>query len=356
MIFRYSFYSILLFSLFLAGCEVPKISAVGDEDEIIVFADDSLWMNLETLLKETFEDTVYTPQPERWYSLRREPFSQYTQFEKHKNRIVIGTLDGEGEVSSFISSSLGENARKKIESGEEFVINKYDSKARHQLLMFLVAADMKSLELAISIKAPDLLYYFKSMTLRRELVAIDAEKRYHKTEIQDSLEKRYQWTMTIQHDYVVAIDSAQSRFFWIRRATPTDMERWIFVHWVDSADSDHLNEDFVRSLRDTLTKRFYRTYEDDAFVEIAPYNQQIEQINFLGHFAYEMRGNWRFSDKSGGGPFVNYTFYDEPSRRIFMLDGSIFAPRVEKKKLITQVDGLLHTFRFPDKKTEIKGN
>ncbi|MFQ5799653.1 MAG: DUF4837 family protein, partial [Bacteroidota bacterium] len=60
---------------------------------------------------------------------------------------------------------------------------------------------------------------------------------------------------------------------------------------------------------------------------------------------FEMRGLWRFSDQSGGGPFVNYTFYDEPSRRIYAIDGSIFAPRYEKKELILQVDALTHTFQ-----------
>lgn len=346
------FASILLMSLIITSCEMPKTTAIGEDDEIIVFADDTIWTQLEPLLQHSFEDTIYTPQPELWYRLRREPFASYSEFEKHKNRLVVGLLDGTGPVSKFISSSLAPNARKTVESGDEFVINKYDSHARNQIFMFLVGPNLQSLISSITHRAPDLLYFFKSMTLRRELIAINSESRYHKKEIQDSLKSQYKWSMTIQHDYFVAIDSASERFFWVRRANPADMERWIFVHWIDSADPSKLNEKFVITLRDSLTKKFYRTMEEDAHVEIAPYYLQIEQINFLGRFTYEVRGNWRFNDKTGGGPFVNYTFYDEGSGRIFMLDGSIFAPRVEKKKLITQVDGLLHTFTTT---TEQKG-
>jgi len=333
------------FLLIFVSCEAPKPAAIGNDDEIIVFADDDAWEALGPLLQDVLEDTVYTPQPERWYTLRREGFDQYENYEKFKNRLVVGTLDGTGDVSEFVSASLGSQVREKIEAGEESVINKYDSKARQQLLMFLIGPNLKSLESSIRHRAQDMLYFFKKMSLRRELVAIAARGRYDKTEIQDSLLNRYGWSMTVAHDYYVAIDSASARFFWIRRANPADLERWIFVHWIDSADAQKLDGAFMIALRDSLTKRFMRTIDDDAYVQIAPYDLNIDQTSFQNRFAYEMRGNWRFSDKSGGGPFVNYTFYDDSSRRIYMLDGSIFAPRVEKKKLILQVDGLLNTFR-----------
>ena len=55
---------------------------------------------------------------------------------------------------------------------------------------------------------------------------------------------------------------------------------------------------------------------------------------------------------------MNYTFYDEETARIYMLDASIFAPKYYKKSLIQQVDVLLHSFKTesevdPVKKTEL---
>ncbi len=334
------------------SCQAPKPKAEGEEDEIIVFADDLTWNQLGALLREVLEDTVLTPQPERWYVLRREDFDQFSAYERFKNRVVVGTLDGAGPVSEFVTASLGTEARKKVEAGDESVINKYDSKARHQLLMFLIGPELKSLEASIRHRAQDILYFFKKMSLRRELVEIELRSKYEKTEIQNGLESRYGWTMTVGHDYFVAIDSASERFFWMRRANPADLERWIFVHWIDSADVRKLEEPFVLAMRDSITKKFMRTIGDDAYVQIAPYNLNIDKTSFQNRFAFETRGNWRFSDKSGGGPFVNYTFYDDSTRRIYMLDGSIFAPRVEKKKLILQVDGLLNTFRSGNSKTD----
>jgi len=56
------------------------------------------------------------------------------------------------------------------------------------------------------------------------------------------------------------------------------------------------------------------------------------------------QGLWRMKDGSMGGPFINYTFYDEPTKRIYMLDGSVYAPKYYKKKLIQQLDVLLRSF------------
>lgn len=334
-----------LTAVLLTGCGEFKMPATGPDDEIAVFADDTTWQTLEPILRQVFEDTVWTPQPESWFTLKRVPFEEWGDYEKRKNRMIVGPLDGTGAVSSYIRNSLDSTVTNLVLEGKEFVFNKYDSRARGQLLMFLTAQDLKTLGGAIAGKASELSYYFRRISLRRELADIAEEAAYHKRDISRRLARTYGWTMTIQHDYHVAIDSAEARFFWIRRATPADMERWIFIHWRDISDPGILTDQYVLALRDSVTRTFLRTVGDDAFVEIAPYHLKIEKVNFLERFAYETRGNWRFSDKSGGGPFVNYTFYDPSTRRLYMLDGSVFAPRVEKKKLILQVDALLQTFR-----------
>lgn len=345
---------VLVSILLLAAC-TPKTAATGDDHEIIVFADDSTWAALEGALRTALQDTIQTPQPEAWFLLRREEFSRFGALETQKNRMVVGALDGTGEVSAFIRQSLGPDVRTLVENGKESVINKYDSKARGQLLMFLTGPTLPIVKATAENKATDLLYFFKNALLKRELASIASEEKYHKKEIAASLLARYGWTMTVQHDYFVAVDSAGGNFFWMRRANPADLERWIFVHWRDKADPRAMTDAFVIRLRDSLTKAYYKTTGDETFVEIAPYNLEIQTVDFLGRFAYEMRGNWRFRDKSGGGPFVNYTFFDQKTGRLYMIDGSVFAPRVEKKKLVLQVDGLLHTFKTEAEMTEEEG-
>ncbi|MEX2189300.1 MAG: DUF4837 family protein [Bacteroidota bacterium] len=333
------------FSLLLQSCGEVKLKALGDDEEILVFADDDAWQALEPVLREVLQDTVRTPIPETWYVLRRVPFEEWAQYEKHMNRIVVAPLAGEGPVSGHMRSSLEPAVQQLVHDDKEFMFNKYDSHARGQILMFLTASDMVTLKAAIENQRSEILYSFQQMSIRREQAALASERAYHKKDIEQSLLQKYGWTMIIQHDYHVAIDSSGGRFFWVRRANPSDMERWIFVHWRPVSDPSALTESFVLAWRDSITQSYLRTIGDDAHVQIAPYHLKIENVNFLGRYAFETRGNWRFSDKSGGGPFVNYAFYDEASKRFYMLDGSIFAPRVTKRDLILQVDAILHTFK-----------
>ena len=345
---------LLMALLLAASCTPPKPPATGQDDDILLFADDTTWNALEPTIRFVYEDTVYTPIPETWFKVRRVAFSDWASHEADKNRVIIGTLDGDGPVSKYIQAALDSTVKALVSEGKEFFFARYDSKARGQLLMFLVAPTHRDLDLQMRSRAPDLVFYFRNLWLKRELADIESDAKYNKQDISRSLLRRSGWTMTIQHDYVVARDTSEARFFWIRRANPSDLERWIFVAWWDSTSPAMLNDQWIRFARDSVTRKWMRTLDDQAFVEIAPYYQNIEPVDFLGRYAMEMRGNWRFSDKTGGGPFVNETFYDERTQRIYMLDASIFAPRVEKKKLIMQVEALLNTFRTVDALPEEK--
>ena len=62
--------------------------------------------------------------------------------------------------------------------------------------------------------------------------------------------------------------------------------------------------------------------------------------------------------KGMGGPFINYTFFDEKTNRLYMLDGSVYAPKYYKRNLIQQMDVLLQSFMTErevnkDKKNEL---
>ena len=46
-----------------------------------------------------------------------------------------------------------------------------------------------------------------------------------------------------------------------------------------------------------------------------------------------------------GGPFKNYTFYDPLSRRIYMIDISVYAPERDKMPSLRQLNLIARTFR-----------
>ena len=49
----------------------------------------------------------------------------------------------------------------------------------------------------------------------------------------------------------------------------------------------------------------------------------------------------------GGGPFVNCTFYDQATDRVYMLDGSVYAPDDDKMDFVRRMEVMARTFRTP---------
>ena len=351
------FFIVAILTAVFSGCGT-KPKATGQEDEIYVISDSAEYIEMEASLLQVFGKIIYTPQPEHLFSLIRKSYNELNRVENKKNVIIAAPLNSGSYVSRYINSILDSSVKAIVNKNDSAVfVNKYDLWARDQLVMILTAPDMQTLNDNILKEHDNLLYYFQKISNARLYNSL-YNPRYEKVEVEARLLKKYQWIIYVQADFLLALDKPQDNFVWLRRGHRTDMERWIFVHWIENGSPAFLNPDSIDSVRNYLTEKYYRTSDDKSYVEIADSYKTTTEVNFQGRYALMTQGLWRFSDKSGGGPFVSYTFYDEASKRIYMLDGSIFAPKYYKKKLIQQVDVTLQSFKTendlsPEKKEDL---
>lgn len=355
------FLSFLFFAVFviinlhLIGCEPHLKPSFGKEDEIFVLADSTQWENYYEILSPIFEKEIITPQPEILFNLKRIDFSELNKYKNRKNLLIITTLSNSDQVSDYVKSILDSASYQLIKSGNEFVIRKKNVWAKDQVLVIMASNSIEELRIRAFRNSDNLLYYFQKASDERVMNNLYNPK-YERKELEAKYLKNYGWMLYIQADFVEAINNPAEKFVWLRRSPDTDMERWMFVHWIDSVNADKLNNDFIINTRNEMTKKFYKTMDDNAYVEIAKENTSLNEYNLNGRYAIFTQGLWRMNDFSMGGPFVNYTFYDEASKRIYMLDGSVFSPRYEKKSLIQQVDVNLRTFRTKEELPKEKIN
>ncbi|MCX7797668.1 MAG: DUF4837 family protein [Melioribacter sp.] len=328
--------------IFLASCNVKK-QAVGNEDDIIVFADSLEYYNLEASLLTVFNKIIYTPQPENLFNLIRKDLSALEKNKYKKNIIFIAPLNSNSEVARYIKSLLSNDVKKLIYADSVSVINKYNLWADNQLVMIITSPTIEQLNKNILKESENLLYYFQKISNDRLFKSL-YNSRYEQKKVEAKLLKDYGWMIYIQSDFILALNKPEDNFVWLRRGPGTEMERWIFVHWIDNASPALLNKDSIYAIRNRLTEKYYRTSDDSSYVEISDDYKTTKEVNFLNRYALMTQGLWRMKDGSMGGPFINYTFYDEPTKRIYMLDGSIYAPKYYKKKLIQQVDVIMRSF------------
>ena len=124
---------IAILFFFLFACTNSQKPAIGNDDDIIVIADSSLYYELEAEMLHVFEKIIYTPQPENLFNLKRENLGKLNSLKTRKNIIILGTLDSDDKVSEYIKKSLDSSVTNMIKSGEEIFINQNDLWAKNQL-------------------------------------------------------------------------------------------------------------------------------------------------------------------------------------------------------------------------------
>ena len=341
----------LLLSLF--SCTNYQKPAIGNGDDIIVIADSALYYELEAEMLHVFEKIIYTPQPENLFNLQREDFSKIRKLQNRKNIIILGTLDSEDKTSKYIKASLDSSVTELVKNNEESFINKSNLWAKDQLVMFLVSNSIDELKKNILKENEDLLYSFRKASNQRLFSKLYKPSLELKKTKADILNK-YGWTLYIQPAVEFAISDSGNNFVWLRSGRNTPIERWMFVHWIENANARYLNTDSLINIRNRVTEKHYKASDDSVYVDIAygMSKPMVSEANFNGRYALMSQGFWKFSDKSGGGPYISYSFLDEKSGRFYMIDASIFAPKYYKKKLLQQADVVLNSFKTIDELSE----
>ncbi|MBV6511990.1 MAG: hypothetical protein FMNOHCHN_01479 [Ignavibacteriaceae bacterium] len=346
-------YSLILSAtlLIFSGCETTQQPARGFEDEIFVFADSLEFAELQESLSQVFEKEIETPQPERLFTIRRADITQLNNLKTFKNVVFIAPLNSGSQVSRYIETVLDSSAREKMERGEGAFISRKNFWAKGQLMMIITAKDMATLEYELLRNSDKLLYGFQKASDERLKAGLMGSKFEDKKAGAALLEK-FDWTIYVQKDYKIAITDTENKFAWIRRTPNTELEIWIFIHWIDNADPSLLNKDSIYAIRSRITEKYIRTSDDKDYVVVGDSAYTVTETNFNGRYALLTQGLWHMTDKFMGGPFLSYTFYDESSRRIYMLDGSVYAPKYYKRNLIQQADVVLQSFRLKSEMTE----
>ncbi|SHK19435.1 DUF4837 family protein [Rhodothermus profundi] len=328
--------------------------AIGKNGEIQVVIDSTLWTGpVGEALRLALGYYVQTlPNPEPLFTLRPiEPRTQddLDRIKKFKNVLFVAALRDSSRVSRLVQQAFSAEALQAVRAGSAAVVPRRDLWRRRQLVYFVVAETDSQLAAAIRQATPRLRAAFNEMA--REWLAAEMFEKGRQFHLEDTLMAHHGFAVNVQHDYVIVLDT--TRFVWLRRVLP-DTWRSLFVYYEENADPARLTPAWIYATRDSLTRRYLQG-NAGGFVQI-DYRQPLETraIDFLGRYGYETRGLWhmvteladgRLFPAGMGGPFVNYTFYDQQSGRLYMIDGMVFAPGFRKREFLRQMEVIAYTFR-----------
>jgi len=317
----------------ICGCST-QFSASGEWNKIVVFAHDNDWNVIAQSTKSIFERIIHTPQEEKMYEVYHPPFENFKTFDRRRFVIIAGTLETPGLIGNFIQSVVIPGIESEIEAGT-YIFTRENQWADKQVAVFLIAPDIQKLQSVIEENA-ERLYRIIDDSRNRYIKTIMYEKK-EQVKLSKRILDDYNFTIRIQHGYQIARENPEEKYIWLRRFRP---DRMIFIHWVDTTNADIIPENWVVAKREFLAKNFI----DNAVIDSKTFT--VKQTLFLDYYAVELRGFWMKKEASIGGPLINYTFFDDETSRIYMIDLMLLAPEypAEKELYIRQLEIIARTF------------
>jgi hypothetical protein len=347
----------MLSAILLASCSRDyRPRASGQTGTVTVVMDTTDWRGIVgEATRALFQDDIQTlPQVEPMFSLDYVDLTSIDQFDRsirpRKYLFFAGALDDTSNVARFVTSRLDSTHQAEVLRGEAGLFQEEDAWMSEQLVFFATATSDTALAGTIRENAESVRFHYNNATRRhmeREMFS-----RLRQTEIEEAMQDSHSFSVKVQHDYLVAVDT--TNFYWMRRFVDDTNWRNLFVYYAEDADPAPITLPWVVEVRDRLTETWLTGNLDDFVLIDQRLPLEAKEIDFLGRYGLETRGLWhmvgydsegQLRNAGGGGPFVNYTFYDEEQGRIYMIDGMVFAPKYEKRELLRQMEVIAHTFK-----------
>ena len=79
--------------------------------------------------------------------------------------------------------------------------------------------------------------------------------------------------------------------------------------------------------------------------EVLLYPEPRVEVNFDGKYAVQIRGMWKTNSLSMGGSFVGYVVVDEKLKRLYYIEGFLYAPGRNQREYLRELDVILRTFK-----------
>ena len=289
----------------------------GKTHNILLIMDNNDWKSSigDSIRKYFASEFSDLPQVEPIFSLRQTTNDMYNGVYKVVRNVIVVK---QGKIS-----------------GVRFYKNKY---AKPQLITVIEGENKEHLKKIIS-------KHSKSIIAKYEIAEIKNLQAKHRESLRDNsdIEKEFNITIDIP-DFFNTVDH-QDKYFWLRRDIKNG-EQDIQLYQVPLQDSLDYSGERIINYRDSICKKHIPGPTENTYmktdVNISP-SQIFTTINGLK--AIETRGHWNMKNDFMGGPYVNYSIIDKKNKRIIVAEGFIYAPAVDKRDYMVQLEAILKTLK-----------
>jgi hypothetical protein len=320
-------FTLLAISLAFLSCNnkssnqriIPASS--GNINSLLVVVDNILW---EENIGESIRDIFAAPVPalnqeEPLFTISQMPTQVFSGFAT-KNRIVLKIEKGKPA-----NTSIGE-----------------DTFAKPQTVIVVSGKTNQEIIDQMKANADKIIAAFKNEEIKENQRRINISL-FDTKPIQDQLK------VDIKFPTAYRIATHDNNFFWIRKDINTgNMDFLIYevpMNQIRKSDSTTVG-DIIR-MRDSIGKAHIQSSVEGAYMiteeAYAPY---VFDTTIDGKPTIETKGIWDMKNAFMSGPFVNYAIEDKANNRYVVVEGYVFAPSVEKRDHIFELEAILRSVKI----------
>lgn len=349
----------IILLVYLSSCSIDLDesgvlpTASGEAGEVVLVMDSAKWAGA---LGEEIRKTFRAPVPGL---LQDEPLFDLVYVDPYKltnvlkgaqNLIFVTSLEGNRRGDQILKNYFTQESLQRIENDSSiFMYTKENEWAKGQSVLHLFQKDNKLLIDKIIANRKKLQNHFidiDKVRLRRAVYKPSRQKN-----LENILLDEHQFFIQVPYGYKTALN--KDKLVWLRQVgQPVDKN--FFITYTDyQSESEFHSENLVN-----FRNRKWRTHllGDDtlSYMVVQPLAQlDTAVVNFQGKYSVTLRGSWKLENNSMGGPFISHAFVDEVQKRLYYIEGFVYAPGKNKRDLLREMEVVLATFRSaPDLEKE----
>ncbi len=289
----------------------------GGRLDIIVVAEESLWQDSpgEVFRRYFNEPQAGLPQGEPIFNIRQVTPEQFGNLLQRSRNVVV------------------------IEKGDAGFVWEQNKYAQPQQFVTFSAADKDALVKLIeenearavtTIHDSEMRYLQKRVTAKAQPVA--------------STLKEHNITLQIPPAFEKSVEQDDLLVYWNKTLKT---QQGIIIHFEPINDNETALGARIIPLRDSLTKLHVPGDNEGSYMrveDIVPPTFNPMEID--GRYTIETRGLWRTEGDFMGGAFISYTIYDDLNNQKITLDGFLYAPEVDKRNFVLEIEAVLRSIEF----------
>jgi hypothetical protein len=326
--------AILLTALLLSvcGCSQKKLPALGPSNLLTIVTNLSPLDPAIQAVEAAFTKPVTSVEEESRYSFEVHGLGALARQRDARNLVLVADLSKRDAVSGKVREVLGGKRFAELLGRAGWAVLP-NVEALGQTMVVVAGRDTTAILGLLAADAGRLYARADSMVTQRtgDIVYMNGDERAMGV----YLDSRYGWTVRIPKGFKMAEDRKNR----VLKLVSTDTQqpaRLFLAYWAPSK-SVGPDPEYCLKLRARLAWLYY---DEDR---VDPASTTVSEVTFQGRKAVRIEGLWQNEKHLIGGPFFTLCFVDKG--RLYLLDGVVFAPGMDKSPWLRQLEAVMLTFK-----------